>query len=840
MALFDVPRTLSLSGAALPTYGAQPVFTLVKISGGETLGELFTYTLELKTPDALAFSPSIAANINLDRLIGTEVTVSIQLEGKGHFIPGLAGNAGQANIGAGTREITGVVSDAAILREAGRSIVYALTLRPWLWLASTNCDCRLFQDMSVIEITDAVLGAYPFPVEKRLTTPRPNKVWPRREIQRQHFESDWTFLQRLWEEWGIFYFFEHSEGRHRLVLCDSVAAFKPLSEAYRTIRYEAPNSRRIDEEHIHELSVSHALTAGAVTGVDYDYTWPRADLTVKRENPRDTGLAQQERYTWGDHAQPQAGAAGLSGDHNDPRTEAQYLTQVQMQAYRCQGLRASGRGNLRGVVAGQTFMLSHYPQDAANREYAVVTSKLTIEDTGEVSGSGQRYQCDADFVLQPVSEQFRLLRTVEKPRITGVEYAVVTSPENHEIWTDAYGRVKLQFLWDRLGQHDQQSSCWVRVAGAWRGDQFGEVFLPRRGHEVEVAFINGDPDLPLVVGSAPNAFNMPPFALPKNQALAGYRSRELGGRRANTLAFDDTNGKIQAHLSSDESSSQLSLGYITRIAGNAGRQDERGIGWELATHAWGALRASKGMLISTETRDGASAPVKEMRETVERLEAAQQLHEALAQSAQQNEAQDADGHQADVAQTIKAQNEQIRGQGAMEGNTFPQLSEPHLLIDGKAGVEITTPATVHVAAQQVAVTTEGHVGLASGRSFFVTVRDTIRLFAQTAPIHFVAAAADIVLNALTASIVARAKKRILLESEEILLHAKKFRVEVEGSFLQMDSDGITQGTSGAWVAHAAVHDMPGPKDQRVELAPRKICIDCLTRAAHGGAALVPR
>ncbi|KVC44731.1 type VI secretion system Vgr family protein [Burkholderia diffusa] len=840
MALFDVPRTLSITGAALPTFGGEPFLTPVKLSGREAIGELFEYKLELKTPDALAFSPSIAANVELDKLIGTEVTVAIQLEGKGRFIPGLAGDAGMANIGAGVREITGVVVGATILREDGRSIGYVLTLRPWLWLATKNCDSRIFQDMSMIEITDAVLSAYPFPVDKRLTTPRPNRAWPKRDIQRQHAESDWTFLQRLWEEWGIFYFFEHSDGKHRLVLADSMGALKPLGDAYATIRYAAPTGRRIDEEHIHDLSVSHALTTGAVTRVDYDYTWPRADMTVKREDPRDTALANQEHYTWGDYAQPQAGAGGLSGDHNDPQTEAEYLTLVQMQAYRCQGLRAFGRGNVRGLVAGQTFVLSHYPQDAANREHAVIACSLTIEEVGEASGAGQQYRCEADFTLQPTNEPFRLLRSIEKPRIHGVEYAVVTCPENQEIWTDAYGRVKLQFIWDRLGRNDERSSCWVRVAGAWRGDQFGSVFLPRRGQEVEVAFVNGDPDLPIVVGSAANAFNMPPFALPSNQALAGFRSRELDGRRANTLAFDDTNGKIQAHLSSDEGSSQLNLGYITRIAGNAGRQDERGRGFELATGLWGVIRSALGMLITTQSLSGSQGHAKNMSETLDQLDSAQRLHDALSGVAQEAGAQDVDGHQSDLAETIAAQNEQIQGRSG-EGNPFPELTEPHLVIAGHAGVEMVTPKTAHIAARQIALTSEGHVGVASGRSLFASVRDTIRMVAQKGMMKFVSAAGDIVLHALTQSIVARAQKRILLEADEIVLRGKqKIRFEVNGSFTNMDSSGIVHGTTGKFLAHASLHQLPGPLDQSVNLAPKKICIECLMKAARGGAALVPR
>ncbi|MDR8840969.1 Actin cross-linking toxin VgrG1 [Burkholderia multivorans] len=796
MALFDASRTLSVSGAALPTYGGQSLLTPVRLTGGETIGELFEYVLELKTPDALAFSPSVAANVDLDALIGTEVTVSIQLEGRGHFIPGLAGGGGMGNIGAGMREITGIVSQATIVREDGRSIVYALTLRPWLWHATKNSDCRIFQDMSVVEITDAVLSVYPFPVDKRLTTPRPNKVWPKRDIQRQHFESDWTFLQRLWEEWGIYYFFEHGEGKHRLVLCDSMGALQPLGDAYAELRYEPPTSRRIDEEHIHEFSVSHALTTGAVTAVDYDYTLPRANLTVTREDPRDTGLAHQERYSWGDYAQPQAGAAGLSGAHNEPRTEAEYLTLVQMQAWRCQGLRAHGKGNLRGMVAGQTFVLSHYPQEAANREYAVIACRLTIEEIGEASGAGQQYRCEAHFTVQPTNEPFRLLRTIAKPRMNGVEYAVVTCPDNQEIWTDAYGRVKLQFLWDRLGRNDERSSCWVRVAGAWHGDQFGGVFLPRRGQEVEVAFVNGDPDLPIVVGSAANAFNMPPFALPANQALAGYRSKEIGGRRANTLAFDDTNGKIQAHLSSDEGCSQLNLGHA-----------------------------------------------KEMDETVRRLAEARDTHERLAELAQQNGGQELNGDQSEVTAALRVQNDAIRGDATTEGDPFPEFAEPHMTLASPAGIETTTAGTTHIASgEHLALTTGEHLGIATGRSLFATVKEKLRIFVYHAGIKLISGAGSIDIEALKDAINLTAKIRIRQTATKIEIWAEE-ELSLRGgkSFITLSNSGITNGTPGQWQSYAATHEMPGPRSapDDIPATELKVCELSTIKAAARHAAIVP-
>ncbi|WP_233235291.1 type VI secretion system Vgr family protein [Bordetella sp. LUAb4] len=856
MALFEAQRTLSVAGVALPMYGGSPILTPVRLAGGETVGELFEYTLELKTPDALAFSPSLAANVDLDKLVGTEVTVTIELEGKGSVAPGLAGVSGIPNVGAGVREITGIVSDASILREDGRCIVYVLTLRPWLWLATRNCDCRVFQDMSVIDISDAVLAAYPFPVDKRITLPRPNKAWPKRDIQRQHFESDWTFLQRLWEEWGIFYFFEHSDGRHRLILSDSMGALKPQSEAYAAVRYEPPIGRRLDEEHIEELSIAHGLTTGAVRAIDYDYTLPRADLEVVREGPRDTGLSHQEHYAWGDHAQPQAGAAGLAGEHNDPRTEAEYLTLVQMQAYRCQGLRAHGKGNLRGMVAGQTFVLSDHPRDVANREYAVIASKLTIEEVGESSGSGQRYHCVAEFTLQPSTEPLRLPRTIAKPRITGVEYAVVTCPENQEIWTDAYGRVKLQFLWDRLGNNDEKSSCWVRIAGGWRGNQFGGVFLPRRGQEVEVAFVNGDPDLPVIVGSATNAFNMPPFELPKNQALAGYRSREFGARRANTLAFDDTKGKIQAHLSSDEASSQLNLGHITRISGNSGRQDERGTGAELRTDGHGVFRAGRGMLLTTEARQNARAHLTDLGETVARLEASERRQSVIAGLAQQATAQEAGKHQEDVAKALSGQNAAIRGAdgGANGGGTgvgasggpgdgvFPELAEPHIVIAGAAGIQTTTPATTHIASgQHIALTSGQHIAASADGDFIASAQNAVRLFAVNGGMKAIAADNDIDIQALKRAINLLAELEVNVTSEAIHINAKrKLVLNGGGSYIELEAGSIKSGTTGTWVAHASTHFFPGAHEIPVELQVPKVCVECLLNAAKRGSSVVPR
>ncbi len=841
-------RTLAVSGAALPTFGFDPapVLVPVKLAGHEALGELFTYTLTCRTSDALAFQPSIGANVPLDKIVGTEVTVSIEILGKGTFVAGLPGNTGMDNVGAGTREITGVVECARLVREEARGFLYEFTLRPWLWVATRNQDTRYFQDANVLEITDAVLARYAYPVDKRLFGPAPNVPYPKRDLVRQHRESDWAFLQRLWEEWGISYHFEHSGGHCRLVLTDGNAAFQPHGAAYETVRYQSPQGKRIDEEHIDALTVASSLTTGKVTLTDYDYTQPRADLRTEDEDPRDTAHAHQEEYGWGDYAQPLAGATGLTGEHNDALREGQYLARARMEALRAAGLRATGSGDLRGLEPGRTFKLVEYPQRAANRDYLVVSCALEIEEVAEATGAGHRYRCEARFALQPANTPFRLPRTVPKPVMSGTEYAIVTGPQDQEIWTDAYGRIKLQFLWDRLGQRDQASSTWTRVSTHWQGNQMGATHLPRIGQEVLVGFINGDPDLPIVVGSAVNAYNLPGYALPHNQALAAHRSKEIGGTRANTLAFDDTTGKIGTHLGSDEGASHLSLGTITRIAGNAGRQDERGRGFELRTNLWGVMRAAMGLFITTEGRADAQGQVKDAKEAIGRLTQARDLQESLTDLAQRYGAQQKNADQSDVTQAIKAQNDAIKGGMPSEGNAFPQFEAPHLTLDSPAGVQVSTAGSAHLAADQhLAVTTGAHVAVAAGKSFFASVADAFVLFVHKLGIKLVAAAGKVRIEAQSdeMELIAERVLRLMSTKDWVEILAKQgIRLNGGGSVVEISPEGVFVYTKGQHLVHAADHQGLGPMNKPLAFPgrPTEFCERCFRMAAQSGSAIVPQ
>ncbi|WP_153099843.1 type VI secretion system Vgr family protein [Paraburkholderia hayleyella] len=822
------PRTLAVSGAALPTYGmdGQPILIPVRLQGTETLGRLHDccYRLTLKSDDALAFSPSLTASLDLDSVIGTEVTVRIEIEGKGHFVPGQLGSAGAGNIGAGVREITGIVTRARMAGEDGRSMVYELELRPWLYLATLSQDCRIFQNMDVMQITDAVLGKYLFPLEKRLYARVSANGYPVRDIQRQAWETDWAFLQRLWEEWGIWWWMEYSDGRARLVLGDALAGHTPHGPAYETIRYVSPTGKRIDEEHIHELSVTSRLTGGRVTLVDYDYTQPRANLRVEHPDPRKTAQADQESYEWADYSQPQAGPMGMSGERNNPQAEAQYLARVRMEARRSAGLRAHGRGSLRGLSTGYTFTLAGYPQQDANREYLVVSCTLDIEDIGVQSGAGQSYRCETAFELHPLGEPFRLERSVGKPFIRGLEKALVVGPAGQVTWTDALGRVKVQFAWDREGQNDEHSGIWLRVVQPWQGANMGTAFIPRIGHEVTVDHYHGDPDLPIVTASVPNPFNGPAYELAANNPVSGFRGQEHHGSQSGQVLIDDTRGQIQTQVASDHGTSQLSLGNLRRIAGRKGRQDARGQGFDLRTDMWGVLRALMGLLISTDGQPGAPGHAKNADEALARLTRARELHESLTELAQQHEAQQKNADQSEVAKAIGAQNDAIRGDVAgaaghagasAGGNDFPQLKERHIAMASGAGIGLTAEKGTHIASNEdFAVTAGRHAGIAVGHSFFVSVANAFSLFVHQLGIRLVAASGKIQLEAQSGQIGITAKKGIELSSTTdsiILGAAREIRLRAGDSELVINAEGITGRTQGQFLVHAASHVSEGPQ-----------------------------
>ncbi|SDC34982.1 type VI secretion system tip protein TssI/VgrG [Paraburkholderia lycopersici] len=567
------PRTFTVSGPALPTLAdGEPALLLRRIRGEETLSTIYAYDLELVT--ALDLPDSMAANFDLKQMVGKELTVAIQLEGMGVFVAGAVGATGAANIGSGVREISGIVTEARLAAQLNRQYVYRLKLEPWIELARRRTDFRTFQNRTVVEIIDEVLkGNYLYSYVKRLNGTYPKLVW-----QVQYGEDDFSFIQRLMEEHGIYWFFEHSKTVHRLVLVDNLGAHKPVgSAAYQTLSYYPPG-HKIDREYVSTFAPASSIQSGEWTTDDFDFTKPRANLQTRNALPQQTAHNQLTVYEW-------------PGDYTDPQQGEQFA-RIRMQEIRSRGERATGEGNLRDVVCGTTFTLSGFPQDAANREYLVIRAELDAIETGEQTGSGE-YAFTVKFEVQPSNVMYRPPRTIEKPRTTGPQTAIVTGAPGSEIWTNNYGMVKLSFHWDHSGVKDQNSSCWVRVSYTWAGANFGGISIPRVGTEVIVDFENGDPDRPIVVGRVYNAMTMPPWQLPANATQSGILTRSSEGgayATANAIRFEDKKGAEQLWIQAERNMDTVVEADETHTVGHdrtktIGHDETGSIGrhWKLQT-----------------------------------------------------------------------------------------------------------------------------------------------------------------------------------------------------------------------------------------------------------------
>lgn len=815
-------RTVTVKGASLPQVLGEPVLVFSRLTGTDGLNGLFEYQLELRTPDARNASFGPAADLDKKALEGQELTVEIELDGSGMGLDG--------GVGAGKREITGLVTEVRGPIQADRHLIYRLTLRPWLWLATLNAGFKIYQNLTVVEILDQLLSKYIFPVEMRLNVAQ----YPKRVFQQQFGETDFDYFQRLTQEWGMSWFHEHSEGHHRLVLTDGNGAFRKFtSPAYHTIRWHH-SADRVDEEHIYDFEVIDRLVAGKWRSNDYDFVKTRADLTVAARDPRDTAHSTQEIYEYpGDHAQPSTG--------NDPWEEGALIARIRMEALRQHGLRGRGKGNLRGVVPGCTFTLAKYLMLDANCEYLTYATRLLIEEVPQASGQRQSWCCEVEFEVQPTSEVFRPVRTQKKPCTQGPISATVVGPSGHEIHTDEYGRIKIQLPYDMYGSNDEHSSCWVRVSNAWSGDRFGSTHVPRIGQEVLVEGLHGDPDCLIVTNRVPNRLNLPPWELPGQQAISGFRSQELtggngkGGGRHNKMLADDTAGEPQVQIGSDYQASELALGHNVSIHDFTGRKGKRGEGFELRTDAWGALRSAMGMLLTTHKRSSGGDYAMSMGDMVDALQHAESQTEQLAEAAQTAGAQD--GEQKAVARAIAQQHMALKGDGPLK-----EFTAPHLALTSPVGIATATPGLTHLqSGTHVAITTGEHMSVTTGGGFLASIRKAWRVFVYEAGMRFVAAVGDIDVQALKNSIHLLAMLEITATANRIVIKAKEeLLLDGGGSYIKLIGGRIEHGTDGAWVVHAASKNMTGPSSIPVDLKPKQVCIECLLKAAARNTALVPR
>lgn len=424
------------------------------------------------------------------------------------------------------RWFSGLVSEFRLTRIEDRLAYYEAVIRPWLWFLGNTTDCRIFQNMSVIEIVEEVFSKYSTAeFEKRL-----QGSYPPREYCVQYDESDLDFVQRLLEHEGILYFFEHDEGKHTLVLADAMNKLKP-APGYEKVPYhfEGQGSRR-DVEYMTEWIPGSSVRPGAYVHTDYDFKKPGADLMAKSAQPFSHKLAAGENYR-----QPGAHLDVGRGDS---------LAAIRREEIQAVHQRIAAVGTVRGLYSGCTFKLDGFPREDQNQEYLVVSAEYRLFDPGyRALADVESENFKVILGVAPTALPYRPPRVTTRPIMRGPQTATVVGPSGEEIFTDKYARVKVQFHWDRLGKKDQNSSCFVRVSQTWAGSGWGFIQIPRIGQEVIVDFIEGDPDLPIITGRVYNASQMPPYGLPGSATQSGWKSdSSKGGGGYNELMFEDKAG----------------------------------------------------------------------------------------------------------------------------------------------------------------------------------------------------------------------------------------------------------------------------------------------------------
>ena len=491
---------------------------LRRLHGREELGRLPEYRIELMRSQRLA---PIAAT----ELLGTQATVKL-LRAHEQY-----------------RYINGWITAVDLGGAVGRFDLYRIDLRPWLWHLTLGADCRIFQDRNVVQIIEEVFGDYS---SANVDATRLSGAPRTRPYCVQYRESDFAFVSRLMEEEGLWYYFNHVDGQHTLVLCDGASAHTALPEGSLAWSHvQAGDQTR--EDIITQWRHKQQLRPLKFTHDDYDHEAPASALIATDQ--RTTGYPEPgdlEVYDWpGTYAYP-----------GDGKNAAQGAAKAKLAVNRFESghLVASAVTPCRSIAAGRTFNFTDHPRHAGGYLVTGVVFEIDLGDE-EATQASRGFGFSARMQLVPQAAPFATEALTPKPIVRGPQTARVVGPAGDEIHVDRLGRVKVHFHWDRVGPKNERSTCFVRVATPWSSKGYGMISHPRIGDEVVVSFLEGNPDRPLVTGSVYNGDNLPPYALPTQATVSGIRSRSSSGGGAanfNELRFDDKSGSEYVWLQAEK------------------------------------------------------------------------------------------------------------------------------------------------------------------------------------------------------------------------------------------------------------------------------------------------
>lgn len=488
------------------------VLLLRRVRATETLSQLFTIEVELL---------SYEENIKADAIVGDHAALFI------------------AATDSQPRYLNGFVKSFIYTGREKRGLYgYKAELVPWLWFLDKRTNCRVFQNQTVQQIIEAVLTELGFSD----FTFSLGEEHPELDYCVQYQESDFHFISRLMEHEGLFYYFEHQADKHILHIADNASTYLFLEP--RSLEHSS-GSRAA--QYIQAWQHRFQYCSGSFAQSDFNFE--NANHSLLTETPTSIKLknnAALERFEF-------------PGNYKDSQ-RGQNLTRLRMQQEEMAYESIVAHSNLHQLQIGKKFKLRSDENVADDKKHFVISAihhqafnGSYLEEKDPTATAGQETSQETysnQFSCFPAEVIFRPPLVTRKPRIEGVQTAVVVGKAGDEIYTDKYGRIKLQFHWDRYGTRNENSSCWVRVATPWAGTKWGTLNIPRVGQEVVVTFVDGDLDQPLVIGSLYNSAHMPPVSLPEGKNYAGMKSRSTKGDASsfNEFSLDDSKGSEQVKL----------------------------------------------------------------------------------------------------------------------------------------------------------------------------------------------------------------------------------------------------------------------------------------------------
>ncbi|MCJ7957070.1 MAG: type VI secretion system tip protein VgrG [Pseudomonas sp.] len=778
----------------------QDLFAL-RAHGVERLGRSPRYTVDVIS-QATAFNP--------DQLIGQALLLSIKLA-DGSLSPR-----------------HGWVESVRYLGSDGGLEDWQLVFSPWFSLLEYRTDCRIWQELALPEILIDVFknyaqsqNAYRFEL---------SQDYPPLSYVTQFNESDANFVQRWCEQEGIFWYVEHSPDKHCIVFTDSLVALPMMDPA--TLRFHTQQAAD-NQDSITQWSSGARLLNGLVQWSSNDYrSHARTQITQVRALESASTPTALERYQYRGQYAWQSLERG------------EWLGRVQIEQDESAAKRIHGQGGVREMLPGYGFELSQHPlyerKQLQERQFLIIgveffaRSNLPVgavrrDPPGSLkvlldSVEDQPYAQQTNnalyrnrFEAQRLDVPYRSPFEHPKPANPGPQTAVVVTPSGREVFTDNLNRICVRFHWDRLVKDGELGSCWLRMMQASSGQGWGSVNVPRGGEEVLITFLDNDIDRPLVLGQVYGGHKP---AWHTNGLMSGYKSQEIGGRGYNQWVMDDSTGQVRTQIHSSHEHSQLNLGYLIDQQGN-NRGAMRGAGFELRTDAYGALRAQKGLYLSTWPRTKAQGGQVDTDEAQQQLSNAEQRFKTLSDIASQHNALPMNG----AVNSLTQLNADTRFNYGSTGEVATDISKPPrnggdtdaairsgghgqtagyrkplLIVSAPADIVTTTPENTHLhSGKQLSISTGADINLASSQSLLASVAQSISLFAQAAGAKLFAAKGKIEIQAQTDSIELTAKDSVRITStartveiaaqDEILLTSGGAYIRIKGGNIEIHAPG---------------------------------------------------